>query len=544
MELRLCVGARTSRIGDHKWSRRSYVCTACPALLEPRTLMLVMTNRVSQARTFRLSQAPMIQRYDHTARAQGSTERERSASKYHQLALHKSKRLDTPSSLPRTPGAKATIVCLVLIWTHPEAELLRSAIRSTQPALTNTTGVIPCGGHELRVICRFALGAPHGAQRQARLFAEQTWHRDLALLNMTEAPGLGRGRSYDGKAWRTLEWAVLNHPEATVVFKQDADSLVDYRRAVPTFLSMASRVAFQGKRIPKERPSRLSPQRYAAADVHAKSGCAPSWRPLNAYMGHHCHRSWCTGPAKVSQCASGSLYGMTSDVARWVVSHAKPERGYDEDMIVCKYVNDYEQRTGHTVSREGIWLPSSEVVAPFLHGSSLKNPEVYLRCAYDHLDGCRVNSPGHTSVVLNFQFSARTNSPWSTLPITDGMGTVSEPFEDSLVVPLPKAEPGHCGATNGVLRANEGVGGRGEGQGDCELDDMGSWWLAPEERTTWTAVWSACIARCTRCRRCHHLSASIRHADCSWYSGQHNCSQVQQKPMGFQVRRNVRNGNE
>ena len=158
---------------------------------------------------------------------------------------------------------------------RPEAELLRSAIRSTLPALTNTTGVIPCGGHELRVICRFALGAPHGAQRQARLFAEQTWHRDLALLNMTEAPGLGRGRSYDGKAWRTLEWAVLNHPEATVVFKQDADSLVDYRRAVPTFLSMASRVAFQGKRIPKERPSRLSPQRYVAADVHAKGGCAP-----------------------------------------------------------------------------------------------------------------------------------------------------------------------------------------------------------------------------------------------------------------------------
>ena len=103
----------------------------------------------------------------------------------------------------QAPGAKGIIVCLVLIWTHPEAELLRSAIRSTQPALTNTTGVIPCGGRELRVICRFALGAPHGAQRQARLFTEQTWHRDLALLNMTEAPGLGRGRSYDGKAWRS-----------------------------------------------------------------------------------------------------------------------------------------------------------------------------------------------------------------------------------------------------------------------------------------------------------------------------------------------------
>eukprot|EP00964_Phaeocystis_antarctica_P163687 scaffold140298_cov115-Phaeocystis_antarctica.AAC.1 len=178
---------------------------------------------------------------------------------YQQLLSYDSKRLDTVQlpTVYQTPGAKGTIVCLVLIWTHPEAELLRSAIRSTQPALTNTTGVIPCGGRELRVICRFALGAPHGAQRQARLFTEQTWHRDLALLNMTEAPGLGRGRSYDGKAWRMLEWAVLNHPEAAVIFKQDADSLVDYRRAVPTFLLMASRVAFQGKRTPKaQHPSR------------------------------------------------------------------------------------------------------------------------------------------------------------------------------------------------------------------------------------------------------------------------------------------------
>ena len=453
---------------------------------------------------------------------------------------HTSKRLET-GQLPtvyQTPGAKGTIVCLVLIWTHPEAELLRSAIRSTQPALTNTTGVIPCGGRELRVICRFALGAPHGAQRQARLFTEQTWHRDLALLNMTEAPGLGRGRSYDGKAWRMLEWAVLNHPEAAVIFKQDADSLVDYRRAVPTFLLMASRVAFEGKRDPhKSTASKPASLRTYAQRVQrgaSEGGCAPLWRPHNAYMGHHCHRSWCTGPARISRCASGSLYGMTSDVAQWVVSHAKPERGYDEDMIVCRYVNHYEQRTGHAVSREGIWLPSSDDVAPFLHDSSLKNPEVYLRCAYDRLDGCRVHSPAYTSVVLNFQFPTTTNRPWKTMPRNDGMGTISVPFAESLVAPLPVSEPGHCGATNGFL------GAKGGGEGDCELHDMGSWWLAPDERTTWAVVWSACMARCTRCRRCHHLSASIRHADCSWYSRQHNCSQVQQEPRGFWVRRNVR----
>ena len=80
MELPLCVGARTSRIGDHHWSRRSYACTACPALLEPRTLMLVMTNHVAQARAFRAfrhrvvmralrvrccPRLPMTQRYDH-----------------------------------------------------------------------------------------------------------------------------------------------------------------------------------------------------------------------------------------------------------------------------------------------------------------------------------------------------------------------------------------------------------------------------------------------------------------------------------------------
>ena len=84
MELRLCVGARTSRIGDHNCSRRCYACTACPALLEPRTLM---TNHLSQARAFRAlrrrvvmralrvrccPRLPMIQRCDHTARAQCS----------------------------------------------------------------------------------------------------------------------------------------------------------------------------------------------------------------------------------------------------------------------------------------------------------------------------------------------------------------------------------------------------------------------------------------------------------------------------------------
>ena len=85
---RVCAwGARTSRIGDHHWSRRSYACTACPALLEPRTLMLVMTNHLSQARIFRTlrrrvvmralrvrccPRLPMTQRCDQTARAQCS----------------------------------------------------------------------------------------------------------------------------------------------------------------------------------------------------------------------------------------------------------------------------------------------------------------------------------------------------------------------------------------------------------------------------------------------------------------------------------------
>ena len=55
-------GARTSRIGDHHWSRRCYACTACPALLEPRTLMLVMTNHVSQARTFRALRRRVVMR--------------------------------------------------------------------------------------------------------------------------------------------------------------------------------------------------------------------------------------------------------------------------------------------------------------------------------------------------------------------------------------------------------------------------------------------------------------------------------------------------
>ena len=46
------------------------------------------------------------------------------------------------------------------------------------------------------------------------------------------------------------------------------------------------------------------------------------------------------------------------------------------------------------------------------------------------------------------------------MPRNDGMGTISVPFEESLVVPLPEAEPGHCGATNGLLGAKGGGAGR------------------------------------------------------------------------------------
>ena len=40
---------------------------------------------------------------------------------------------------------------------------------------------------------------------------------------------------------------------------------------------------------------------------------------------------------------------------------------------------------------------------------------------------------------------------------------------------------------------------------------------APHETRTWWHAVATCLDHCSRCEGCHHISVSLRFADCSWY---------------------------
>ena len=71
---------------------------------------------------------------------------------------------------------------------------------------------------------------------------------------------------------------------------------------------------------------------------------------------------------------------------------------------------------------------------------------------------------------------------------------------------LSTAKDGFCAATTGP--------------GNCEVDNMGSFAIAPHERDyfkTWTRAAQLCLQKCSECRRCGMVSISIKDVDCSWY---------------------------
>ena len=71
-------------------------------------------------------------------------------------------------------------------------------------------------------------------------------------------------------------------------------------------------------------------------------------------------------------------------------------------------------------------------------------------------------------------------------------------------------------APKGVPKTlSRGIGACGatENGGDCDTDDQGAWPMAPPRHSLAT-----CIAMCRCCERCHYISYSAQHEDCSWFT--------------------------
>ena len=88
---------------------------------------------------------------------------------------------------------------------------------------------------------------------------------------------------------------------------------------------------------------------------------------------------------------------------------------------------------------------------------------------------------------------------------------------------LGSASQGFCGETDDHER------------GDCEIGDLGNLglWRGAAGRwasATWSVAAAECLALCSACARCTHISLSLQYRDCSWY---HKCPKLHQHVQGF-----------
>ena len=63
---------------------------------------------------------------------------------------------------------------------------------------------------------------------------------------------------------------------------------------------------------------------------------------------------------------------------------------------------------------------------------------------------------------------------------------------------------GYCGRTH----ADTGCNPRSR---------RGSWTLQQRDTLSWHTAAHACLALCSSCKRCHHISVSLNFHDCSWF---------------------------
>ena len=70
----------------------------------------------------------------------------------------------------------------------------------------------------------------------------------------------------------------------------------------------------------------------------------------------------------------------------------------------------------------------------------------------------------------------------------------------------------------------------GKGDGTCSHGQKGSLSIASSAFADWQSAAKACLDACDACKRCRHISLSLRFADCSWY---HDCPSTHVDLPGF-----------
>lgn len=197
----------------------------------------------------------------------------------------------------------------------------------------------------------------------SNLWNEEQRHGDIVRIDVGE----GSKRAARAKSWHIFNWTVFNVPEASLIFKQDSDIMVDWRVLLPRIISTALGIA--------SAPNKhvlLDPPRESVRDIDPE----PALRHL--YFGRQ-HLGF-------QQCASGALYGLSRDVAQYVSEHNVPLDGTEyEDVAVCKWVDDFEKSIGRA-NRGGLLKPHNFSRNATIH--NIKEDNLYVKCFENRDHGC------------------------------------------------------------------------------------------------------------------------------------------------------------
>ena len=109
------------------------------------------------------------------------------------------------------------------------------------------------------------------------------------------------------KTWLSFQWALERHPDASLIFHQDGDTLVDWHQALPRFLM----------RILPDSSLAPEPQELQNLSCTKSSKLQVLLKP-NAFFFHHSHSSFQVFSAPEVLAAGTFVRASTNTFVGWM----------------------------------------------------------------------------------------------------------------------------------------------------------------------------------------------------------------------------------
>mmetsp|Transcript_2823 Transcript_2823/g.6605 ORF Transcript_2823/g.6605 Transcript_2823/m.6605 type:complete len:331 (+) Transcript_2823:52-1044(+) len=251
------------------------------------------------------------------------------------------------------------IQVVVMIMTAPHASSWRQMVRRHWGEVAGNVTVI---GHNVDIVMKFAVGKAADPIANMQCRREASKHGDMAILKVMD----GRKKEHSsaqhyGKIWYLFKWALDNYPKADLYFKQDDDSIVNWRIALPLMLERVWRP-----------PAKLPFERLYMGRLQYEVGYP---------------------------CGMGELYGFSKDIVTFGTAFTKPME-YTEDVFTCEWTRGMDQWIEPKIDRGGLlsW-PSYENA--WIH--PVKEQHVYEQCFKDGVQGCQVQYPWGDRQNISFR---------------------------------------------------------------------------------------------------------------------------------------------